>query len=485
MALHDQLLANRAWRELAVETWDERDRRAVADVCTGVPSAPAAAFLLAHIQRLPEPQENLTRYVHHIARRGNADAVPALVTWLSQARSLDLGLHAALFKALHQGTQERGGKLIAAARDWGESLTARLLTSPVDAHVLAGIDLAGTLRSEPSQARLIALSTRRNAPEAQRRAALIALVAIDARRHVPLVGNILNDALEPPTLREQAAATLAGTNRADAQALLLGSLPSAPSRLQNSIAAGLAGSKQGAEKLLEAVAAGKASARLLLERAVELRLKQAKVARLAERLERLTEGLPRADEKLQALLTKRRAGFLAARTDVAAGMQVFEKHCAVCHQINNRGARIGPQLDGLGIRGLDRILEDVLDPNRNVDQAFRATTITLNSGQIVTGLVLREEGAILVLADAQGKEVRIPRDTIDEKVVSQLSPMPANFAEQIPEPEFYHLVAYLLAQRAPAATARTGETAGPTGTSAVNPGQRPAGSSPPGGTRPR
>src|SRR5262249_54527830 len=116
------------------------------------------------------------------------------------------------------------------------------------------------------------------------------------------------------------------------------------------------------------------------------------------------------------------------------------------HQINNHGARIGPQLDGIGIRGIDRILEDVLDPNRNVDQAFRATTLTLKAGQILTGLALREEGAVLVLADAQGKEVRVPRDTIDEKVVSQLSPMPANFADQIPDKEFYDLVAYLLAQ---------------------------------------
>ena len=72
-----------------------------------------------------------------------------------------------------------------------------------------------------------------------------------------------------------------------------------------------------------------------------------------------------------------------------------------------RGPKIGPQLDGIGVRGLDRLLEDVLDPNRNVDQAFRATTLTLKNGQSLTGLVLREEGAVIVLADAQGKEQRI------------------------------------------------------------------------------
>jgi hypothetical protein len=33
--------------------------------------------------------------------------------------------------------------------------------------------------------------------------------------------------------------------------------------------------------------------------------------------------------------------------------------------------------------------------------------------------------------------------------VSPLSPMPANFAEQVPEADFHHLMAYLLALRPP------------------------------------
>ncbi|MHC5540663.1 PVC-type heme-binding CxxCH protein, partial [Singulisphaera rosea] len=110
-------------------------------------------------------------------------------------------------------------------------------------------------------------------------------------------------------------------------------------------------------------------------------------------------------------------------------------------------ARVGPQLDGVGVRGVDRLLEDVIDPSRNVDQAFRVTNLALNDGRIVTGLLLKEEGAVYVLADAQGKEVRIPKDQVEERTVSQLSPMPANFVDQIPESEFYDLLAYLLSQK--------------------------------------
>ena len=40
-------------------------------------------------------------------------------------------------------------------------------------------------------------------------------------------------------------------------------------------------------------------------------------------------------------------------------------------------------------------MEDILDPNRNVDQTFRQTNLALKSGQIVSGLLLREEGEVL------------------------------------------------------------------------------------------
>jgi len=96
------------------------------------------------------------------------------------------------------------------------------------------------------------------------------------------------------------------------------------------------------------------------------------------------------------------------------------------------------------VRGLDRLLEDILDPNRNIDQAFRVTMLELKNGRVVVGLLLKEEGAVLVLADSQGKEVRVSKDTIEERNTSQISVMPANLAEQIPEADFHNLLAYLL-----------------------------------------
>ncbi|MGO8899065.1 MAG: c-type cytochrome, partial [Isosphaeraceae bacterium] len=125
----------------------------------------------------------------------------------------------------------------------------------------------------------------------------------------------------------------------------------------------------------------------------------------------------------------------------------FEKTCANCHQLEGKGARVGPQLDGIGSRGLERLLEDVLDPNRNVDQSFRVTNLALQSGQVVSGLLLREEGEVLIVADSQGKEVRVPKASVEERSTAQLSPMPANMADQMAVPEFNDLMSFLLKHR--------------------------------------
>ena len=92
----------------------------------------------------------------------------------------------------------------------------------------------------------------------------------------------------------------------------------------------------------------------------------------------------------------------------------------------------------------------MLDPNRNVDQAFRARSITTSDDRTVTALVLRTDGEVLVVADLEGKEKRIPLKEIAQNRETQLSAMPANFADVIPEGDFYHLLAYLLEQKAKA-----------------------------------
>ncbi len=456
MALRDQLLEDEAWSTVATSSVSARQLDDLADVAPGVHTAAAANFLYHHVTGGMRNRGALAKYVHHIARYGDLKLTEALLVFLRDLPSnpktarLAGGLsgEVELLKEYQQGLQERGVALNEAGRAHAESLVNRILERSNPNETLAAVNLAGSLRLSGTRDRLVTLAKREGAPEGQRLEALSAVAAIDPKTALPALTSTLSDASLPVSLRDRAATLLAASNQAEAQTALLTALPTTPERVQSAIAAGLAARKPGAEALLDAIAAGKASARLLQENRVAGLLGSSGVPDVKDRLASLLKGLPPADQKINALIAARRAGFGLAKIDAIAGAKVFETSCAACHQLNGKGAKVGPQLDGIGLRGLDRILEDVLDPSRNVDQTFRgASTIALKDGRVVSGLLLREEGAVLVLADAQGKEVRIPTDTVEERTILPLSPMPANFAEQITEPDFYRLIAYLLSQR--------------------------------------
>jgi putative heme-binding domain-containing protein len=235
---------------------------------------------------------------------------------------------------------------------------------------------------------------------------------------------------------------------------LAAALVGAPSTLEQALVLALASTPEGTDTLLDTLAAGKASPRVLQDPPVVERLKPRLTPEREARITELTASLPAADERIRNLIAQRAAKFTTNGVSVEKGAALFKTHCAACHKIGELGQKVGPQLDGIGQRGAERLLQDILDPNRNVDGAFRATLIVTKAGLPITGLKLREEGQITVLVDSQGKEQRIAADDIDEAVISPISPMPSNFAETIPESDFQQLLGYLLSQKpAPGAPA--------------------------------
>ena len=211
------------------------------------------------------------------------------------------------------------------------------------------------------------------------------------------------------------------------------------------IAAGLAGNQESAKALLKEIREGRAPATMLREPSVVDRLKSSGLADVDQQISELTAKLSPTDSRIGKLIAERRANFLAGKFDAETGRAVFAKSvCANCHRIGDVGKTLGPALDGIGNRGLDRLLEDTLDPSRNVDMAFRTVMIETDGGQILNGFGLREDGKTLVFNDATGQEIRVPLAEVVERSQSTLSPMPANVIEQMPEKDYDALVAYLL-----------------------------------------
>src|SRR5262249_34596030 len=250
-------------------------------------------------------------------------------------------------KEVFKGIQERGGTPGMTERKLAEELTRSLLRSSEAGQVQAGIDLAGAFKMSAFTDELMGVASNTKFPEAQRKSAAAAVGVVSPARAHDFLTRLLTSSAEAFGVREQAAQSLAGLNTPAAQGQLVTALATAPARLEKSIALALAGSRPGAEKLLDAVAAGKASARLLQDQPLVVRLRASKVPGLEEGLKRPPAGLPPADQGIQKLLAERRASFLAYKGVPMRGAAVFEKNCANCHQIGDKGARIAPQLDGI------------------------------------------------------------------------------------------------------------------------------------------
>ncbi len=160
--------------------------------------------------------------------------------------------------------------------------------------------------------------------------------------------------------------------------------------------------------------------------------------------------VPARPEGIEALLARRLAAYAAAKPDSTRGAEIFSAQCAACHQIEGAGGLVGPQLDGIGARGAERLIEDILDPNRNVDVNFQVHALSLRGGGAQMGFVRGEAGEALVLVDATGQETRVAKSEIVKNETLPLSLMPAVFGQTLPEQDFYDLLGWLLAKTQPA-----------------------------------
>ncbi len=282
--------------------------------------------------------------------------------------------------------------------------------------------------------------------EPDARVAAARTLIVIAPDQIPTLGKPLADDAELVAFRERLVPALASSPAG--RPAVAAAFKGAPHRLQLAFAIALATSTDGAEALITACTDGRAAMTLLRERPVANRLAALKIADLNERVKKLTANLPPMNVALDKLIADRTAAFDAAKASATRGTEVFTKNCAVCHAVEGKGGAIGPQLDGIGGRGAARLCEDILDPNRNVDRAFRLMLITKKDGNVVSGLLRREEGAQVVLADLAGQEQRIATADVQSKQETDTSLMTPIFGETIPPADFNDLLAFLLSKRA-------------------------------------
>ncbi|MDZ4859425.1 MAG: PVC-type heme-binding CxxCH protein [Candidatus Hydrogenedentes bacterium] len=204
--------------------------------------------------------------------------------------------------------------------------------------------------------------------------------------------------------------------------------------------------RPGVDLLFDAVEAGKLTPAVLTQPLFDIFVfRSHNDPKLNERYDALVARAPSVtddDEKVIAALKEK---FAAHTPDTARGKIAFEKNCLVCHDMTRRGGLRGPNIEGVGQRGIDRLLQDVVTPSRDVHPSFRTTVITTRDGAVMSGLLLRETATQWVLLDNEANEHTFARAEVEDIRKEWLSPMPSGFGQTLPEAEFLNLLAFLLA----------------------------------------
>ncbi len=216
-------------------------------------------------------------------------------------------------------------------------------------------------------------------------------------------------------------------------------------RQQTAFATRLLRSAPGCSTLVQLVDQGKLSLTALRGR--ETILPEGCTHEVRERLKNLMQQASDLPDQNTAAIAGRLAKLNLPEASVDQGKLLFEKSCAICHQLAGKGTLVGPQLDGVGKRGVERLGEDILDPSRNVDTAFRMSTLLLEGDRVVSGLVREQPDGSLQVVGQDGKVTAIAADAVERRRDSSKSLMPENFAEVLGDAELSALLKYMIAPR--------------------------------------
>jgi putative heme-binding domain-containing protein len=134
---------------------------------------------------------------------------------------------------------------------------------------------------------------------------------------------------------------------------------------------------------------------------------------------------------------------LELKGDRDRGKAVFQAHCATCHRLEGVGQQVGADLRAVRDRGLDAVLLNILDPNREVLPPYLSYVLVTTGGRVLTGMLAAETATGLTIRKPDGGEETVPRPEVEELRSTGLSYMPEGLEKLIDVAHMADLLAFL------------------------------------------
>ena len=167
------------------------------------------------------------------------------------------------------------------------------------------------------------------------------------------------------------------------------------------------------------------------------------------------ENIENPGELSQTYYARIAAASAAGGGDPGNGEEMFVDSCSDCHALAGEGGDIGPDLSGIGEKGLKFISESILRPARKISDGYETwVMVTKSDERKHVGLKSSDTPAEVQITKASGEITVIPRDDIREiEQDDGASIMPDDLTEMLTVKDFQDVLAYLMMQKGDDASA--------------------------------
>jgi cytochrome c oxidase cbb3-type subunit III len=173
------------------------------------------------------------------------------------------------------------------------------------------------------------------------------------------------------------------------------------------------------------------------------------------------QGVGMTDEEIWQIITYIRSQEVKASTkplgNAVQGRKLFygDANCSLCHMVEGKGGRLGPELTGVGgSRTHEAIVDSMRNPSRRLAwglteatkefaQEYESVTVVAADGKQIKGVTLNEDSFTVQIMDANEQIHLLDKNTLRSFQKSRVSAMPKYGADVLSDKELEDIVAFL------------------------------------------
>lgn len=174
------------------------------------------------------------------------------------------------------------------------------------------------------------------------------------------------------------------------------------------------------------------------------------------------QGVGMTDEEIWQIVTYIRSQEVKASAksggNAEHGRELFfgDANCSLCHMVEGRGGRLGPELTSVGAsRTREALVDSVRDPSRRLawglteatkefPQEYETVTVVTADGQQVKGVTLNEDSFSVQIMDSSEKIHLLEKDKLRSFQKSRESMMPKYNPDILSDKDLEDIVAFLV-----------------------------------------